>query len=61
MTRKLERSYYMCGSTENICSFRIYKLFMSYYKYNVDKANVRFQKIIENSKSTYQFYKHICW
>ena len=61
LTRKLERSYYMCGSIENICSFRIYKLFMNYYKYNVDKANVRFQKIIENSKSTYQFYKHSCW
>ena len=34
---------------------------MSYYKYNIDKANVRFQKIIENSKSTYQYCKHICW
>ena len=34
---------------------------MSYCKYNIDKANVRFQNIIENSKSTYQFYKHICW
>ena len=34
---------------------------MSYCKCNIDKANVRFQNIIENSKSTYQFYKHICW
>ena len=34
---------------------------MSYYKYNIDKANVRFKKIIENSKSTHQFCKHICW
>ena len=33
---------------------------MSYYKYNIDKNDIRFQKIIENSKSTYQFYKNIC-
>ena len=33
---------------------------MSYYKYNIDKNNIRFQKILENSKSTYQFYKSIC-
>ena len=33
---------------------------MSYYKYNIDKNYIRFQKIIENSKPTYQFYKNIC-
>ena len=33
---------------------------MSYYKYNIDKNNIRFKKITENSKSTYQFYKNIC-
>ena len=33
---------------------------MSYYKYNIDKNDIRFQKNIENSKSTYQFYKNIC-
>ena len=33
---------------------------MSYYKYNIGKNDIRFQKIIENSKSTYQFYKSIC-
>ena len=33
---------------------------MSYYKYNIDKNDIRFQKIMENSKSTQQFYKNIC-
>ena len=33
---------------------------MIYYKYNIDKNYIRFQKIIEKSKSTYQFYKNIC-
>ena len=33
---------------------------MSYYKYNIDKNDIQFQKIIENSKSIYQFYKNIC-
>ena len=33
---------------------------MSYCKYNIDKNDIRFQKIFENSKSTYQFYKNIC-
>ena len=33
---------------------------MSYYKYNIDKNDMRFQKINENSKSAYQFYKNIC-
>ena len=33
---------------------------MRYYKYNIDKNNIRFKKITENSKSTYQFYKNIC-
>ena len=33
---------------------------MSYYKYNINKNDRRFQKLIENSKSTYQFYKIIC-
>ena len=33
---------------------------MSYCKYNIDKNDIRFQKIIENSKWTYQFYKNIC-
>ena len=32
---------------------------MSYYKYNIDKNDIRFQRIVENSKSTYQFYKNI--
>ena len=33
---------------------------MSYCKYNIDKNDIRFQKITENSKWTYQFYKNIC-
>ena len=33
---------------------------MSYCKYNIVKNDIRFQKITENSKSTYQFYKNIC-
>ena len=33
---------------------------MSYYKYDIDKNDIRFQKINKNSKSAYQFYKNIC-
>ena len=52
LARKLEdRVGDMCGTIENICMFRIYKLWVI--------TSIILTKTI-NSKSTYQFYKNIC-